>query len=978
MTQLSPSQKEILRSQPQSSTLGLSIFQPQIIFQARVNSTGTFQGMREIPYDSVSTGSYTNIENGFTVWIGSTQGGQEIGKLRVRSATSSQIVVSENSNIDWQDNEWLTIFKYVELWPIYPRIIQNPSNPEDTIWYKDYDIPYTNQNSILGTFINMGPHRAAKRDPASGLARIYYSSTGSYNLLGNSLNYGWTFEGATTPSSTSAEPGWITYNRAGNFVTRLSISGSNGSIDTAYRYVTIDPPEYLWQLTNFGGSRSEGGYTASIRVFSLIPLQENAVVVLYKNSFYGNTHINLGGNYPNAEDIFFVGYIDKDSISYDYEHSEVTFDAVSITGRMKTSSGFSVSVESKANPSYWYELLDMDGRRALYHYLRWHTTALMISDFQFVGDDRKIQFFDSDRESMYDAVDNYMRNALVGQTVSDRQGKAWMEVQARAYENPTGSFPAYLDISRRDWMNSPTIDERLSPEISFMEYGGVAYSGTTTGTFTPLIGSAPGTAPDFHGSIENHEGMALLGQSQLNRVVGNIFANANSKFPTVNMDMGINASNLDIAPQEALRLFIMPEDTVRNVTIDSLYLPEGMSWKYEPRDYSLLPTIELIQLVNGKAGETVTIPNIEDVGEGFSLPPFNLPPYPDVFNSVTNDSLDDAPPKVLVHDTTYGLIFTQTFNTPRPTWYTVNAGLTQTQYQNINRIVICPNGAIYVGKIGGGAPAATSFIARANFVGDVFVILEDAASMSAKYGGGDVWASCFGCNPLMPEQVVYVLNNLSISKPYLGANQTWVEGVNAGMGNQNGSVSFGDNCWILSGGGLGAERLFVYTNDLGSVFRTLTPSTTPGLKSGEGRHVRIGTTGSIFLYTNIVDQTITRVDGNGTTAIQNIGSNYAAGDAFADDETIFAIDTSGQFIYTIKASSGRGKSTDGGYTLIDIANLVVSAWRYTNCGTAPRWIAVSSYVFYTNDSFSTAPIDKRGDILNINPLLNLNNVRVVP
>lgn len=628
---LTQSQFEILRSQPQSSNLYLSIFQPQIIFQAQVNSTGTMRGMREIPYDNVSTGSYIGIEPNFTCWIGNTQGGQEVGKIRVRSASSSQLVVSENSNIDWGDNQWLTIFRYVELWPVFPRIIANPSNISDSIFYKDYDIAYSNQNSILGTYINMGPHRAAKRDPASGLAQIYYSSTGSYNLLGDSLSYSWFFEGATVTGSTSANPGYITYNHSGNFTTRLIISGSSGEVDTAYRYITIDPPEYRWQLQSLSGSRDEGGYTVSLKVFDTIPLQQNAVVVLYKQSYYGNQQINLGGNFPNAGDIFFVGYIDRDSIQYDYEHSEVTFEAISLTELMKKSAGFSVSVESKASPAYWYELLDMDGRRALYHYLRWHTTALQISDFQFVGDDYKIQFFDADRESMYDAINNYMRDTLIGQVVSDRQGKVWMEVQAMAYSNPTGTFVPNMSITSRDWKNVTNIDERLTPEVAYAEYGGVAYSGVVTGTFAALIGSAPGAAPGFYGSIDNHEGLALLGQSQLNSLIGNIVANKNSPYPSVSLDMAINSANLDIAPQEVVSLNILRTDTVRNLAINGLYIPDSMTWRYNSEAFMLLPEIDFKQLVTGIQGETVVIPiSPEDanLGAGFNVPSLQIPQIP--------------------------------------------------------------------------------------------------------------------------------------------------------------------------------------------------------------------------------------------------------------------------------------------------------------------------------------------------------------
>jgi hypothetical protein len=628
---LTTAQGALLRQRPQQTKLYLSIFQPQAVFKARINDASIARGARTITYNTVSLGSFTAIRAGATMWVGTSNGGNELGKIRVRSATASEIVVSENSDIDWTNLAYLTVFFYFELWPVFPRIIQDPSNVENVIFYKDYDIPYTNQNSILGTFINMGPNRAATLDPASGQTQLYWTSTGTYNLLGNTLNYNWQFEGGTPSSSSSANPGYVTYNTPGNYITSLSVSGSNGAVDVSYRTVRIhnqaNPPVQKWQLISLNGSRDEGGYTASFKVFENIPIQEHAVVVIYAENWYGSTKQSLGGNYPNGSDIFWTGYVDKDSINYDYQHSEMTFSAHSVTGMMKESSGFSVSVESKATPSKWYELLDMDCRRAIYHYLRWHTTALNIADFQFVGDDRKIQFFDADRESMYDAIDNLMRGTLWGKVVSDRQSKAWMEVSAEAYETPTTDFPAVMTVTKRDWMNEPSIEERLSEEIAFIEMGGIAYSGTVTGTFSALLASAPGNAPGFHGGQETYEGLALLGQTQLNHLVGNVLANMNSQFPSIEQEFGINASNLDIAPQETVNQVITAEDTVRNLEIDGQYIPDVMDWTYSPQDFLLLARVTFKELVDGEAGETIVIPPLED-GGGFEVPGIQIPALP--------------------------------------------------------------------------------------------------------------------------------------------------------------------------------------------------------------------------------------------------------------------------------------------------------------------------------------------------------------
>lgn len=626
---LSSTQLETLRTRPQQTTLYLSIFQPTTIFQARINDTGITKGARSITYDTVSLGSFGVIESGMTLLVGTTAGARDVGKIRIRSATSSVITVSENSNIEWADNLFLSVLKYHELWPIYPRITANPSNIVDSIFYKDYDIPYSNQNSILGTFPCAGPHRAIFRGE-----QAYYSSTGTLNLLGNSLNYNWTFEGGSPSSSSSANPGLVTYNTPGHYVTKLQVSGSNGAIDTTYRYVSVydregqgsSPPITKWELTSLGGSRDEGGYKASFKVYEDVPITENAVVVLFSDDWYGNTRVSLGGNYPNAEKIFFVGYVLEGSIHYNYQHSYVDFSVGSLSELMKQSLGFSVSVESKSNPMKWYELLDLDCRRAIYHYLKWHTTALSIADFQFVGDDRKIQFFDADRTSMYDAIDNLMRNTLIGKSVSDRQGKMWMEVEAMAYSNPTGSFTSVMDITNRDWMDMPIVDEVLSDQISQLEYGGIAYSGVVTGTFAALLGSAPGNAPSFRGTTEVHEGLALLGQAQLNQLVGNVWANQNSEFPQVSMELGISARNLDIAPQETCRVRILSTDTVRNLAIDRLYIPSGMDWQYSPVGQILLPSIDFTNLVSGDEGETIIVPGISEVGNGFNVP--QIPPIP--------------------------------------------------------------------------------------------------------------------------------------------------------------------------------------------------------------------------------------------------------------------------------------------------------------------------------------------------------------
>lgn len=635
MTLLSAPLQELARTRPQRTQLHLSIFQPRAVFKARVNNGSATRGDRTIPYDSVTLGSIADIESGMTLWVGTTEGSKDVGKIRIRSVNGSAFTISENSNIPWSDNLYLTVVRYWELWSIYPRIINDPSDIENVIFYKDYDIPYSNQNSILGTFPCAGSHQALFRGE-----QVYWSSTGTFNPLGDTLSFEWAFEGGTPTGSTLRDPGLVTYNTPGQFATRLMISGSSGMNDSTYRYVSVydrpgqgsNTPIKKWAVSSIGGSRDEGGYRATFTVFEDVPIDENSVVILFSEDWYGSTKQSIGGNSPGNERIFFVGYVTRDTIRYNYQDSSVSFEVGSLTEIMKEALGFSVSVESKANPATWYELKDMDCRRAIYHYLKWHTTAMSIADFQFLGSDYKIQFFDADRASMYDAIDNLLRNTLIGKVVSDRQGKVWMEVDAKAYSNPTGSFSAAMEITKRDWMGEPVIQEEFSDRLSYLEMGGIAYSGVNTGTFSALLACAPGSAPSFRGSIDMPEGLALLSQSQLNQLVGNLFANTNSRLPKIDMDMANNFSNLDLAPQQSAKMTILESDTVRGIPVDGLYLPDEIQWRYDPKNQILLPEISFINLVSGPAGETVGIPeSITDAGfdlGGFSVPQLQIPPLP--------------------------------------------------------------------------------------------------------------------------------------------------------------------------------------------------------------------------------------------------------------------------------------------------------------------------------------------------------------
>lgn len=643
-------QLELLETRPQRTKLWLSIYEPSTVLACRVDDASIAKGERSVTYDGVTSGSYLNVHDGMVLYVGTSAGDDDKGRLRVKSATSSVLEVAENSHIDWEDNDYLTVVNFYEITAIYPRIIQDPADPTDVIFYKDYDIEYTNQNTVLGTFVNMGSHYAGFVDPASGFVDVYYSASGSsyVGATGTSLAYEWLFEGGDPTGSTSHTPGYVSYDTPGHYTTRLLVSGSSGAMDRSYRHVSIydrpgegsDTPILSWELNDLSGDRDGGGYTGRITIREDIPeetIKDGSLVVIFADDWYGDTKESIG-RHLNRDSVVFVGYILDGTINYDWQEKSVEFAVGSATEVMKNIEGFSVSVESKNAPSTWFQLKDMTVEKALYHYLRWHSTVLKCTDFEYPDEDFRIQFFDSDRESLYSAINTLMEGTVIGKVVSDRQGKIWSEIEVSALESPTDDKEvSKLILDNDNWRGTPIIEERQTGIVSYLEMGGIQYNGPSAGTSSAYLSEAPGNAPNYRGSVERHQGLALTSQSQLNTLCGNVFAYRNARYPSSSYNLAGNYRNYDIAPQQLVSVTLEPEDTPRRLDWNEKnFTLQEMDIEYDPENEVLLPSISLSEVTSGTAGDTIIIPptppTAGDNGGGFRIAPLQLPPLPSLSN----------------------------------------------------------------------------------------------------------------------------------------------------------------------------------------------------------------------------------------------------------------------------------------------------------------------------------------------------------
>lgn len=966
----------LLRSQPHKVDLWLSIYRPKTLMAAQVTGSYTL-GDYQINYYNITTGSYASLYNDLTVMVGSQPNTDDYGRIRLRSATGTYAVFAENS-INWAQGQYLTFLDYIPIEAIYPRIIQDPSNATNVIFYKDYNIPYSNQNSIYGTLICAGPHRAGFAGTGTAL-QFYYSATGTYNVASSALTYAWTFEGGSPSSSTSFTPGNVTYSTAGHYKMRLRVTAANGAVDDTYRYVSVynrpnegtNVPTLKWELQELTGSRSEGGYTATVRLFENIgEIEPNALIVIFADAWYGASKTNVGGNAYGNSSIVFVGYVISDSIKFNYKESWVEFQIGSVSEVMKGAEGFSVSCETKATPTTWFELSEMTVPKAMYHYLRWHSTTLKTTDFQYTGDNRLVQYFDADRGSLYDAIDSFMRDGMLGSLVSDRQGKLWAEISPFGHEEPFSSVPVNnFTFHKQDWIGTPTIEERRNSGMSFAELGGIAYYGVTTNSYSALISNAPSTVPLYHGKSESPlQGLILNSQSQLNKVAGNYLAHNNTRFPNIGLSMAGSYLNLDIAPLEQMRLVIDQNDSVRGKSIQDLrYIIDAMEWTYDSKNQMFRPEVTLLQIATGTAGVTVQIPAVPPDG-GYGYPDIDLPPLPGFGDTTPVGST--VATKAVVHDTSYGFLFTDNFDSTSPQWRSFNGGLTSAQYTNANRFLICPNGVCYCAFAGQGTGATDLyFLARAPYIGGMWTIIYSYANLAS---GGNRWGILgIGQDKSSAESVGVIVENgtdsSSVRFHKISGSTITIGGVVVSAGHFYAiDVSYGDGKWLTT------TYDDVKVSTTGASFSSA-PAFVGGATLGTA-HIRAGSTGITFISRQGVTPYELWIGLNNATTLTGVDSTYAIAfdDSFWSDR-YFACSSDGT--YCMSRWNGKGRSSDGGYSWGPIPNLPVGSWWF-DCFTGGKFVAAGGTSIRYSPDFGDSWYNKEGNYLTVAPLGNINIIRI--
>jgi hypothetical protein len=628
-----------LRADNQWSSLYAAIYKPQTIFAAQINqSFTTTDDITEITFDNVTTGAYTDIPAGATMYIGTTPGAYNVGLARVRkAATSSVIYIGRISEIVWADNLYITVVREFSLWAKHWLV-----KSENEV-YMDVDIAYSDQNTLFDPVPVLGPDWVVLL--VDGSVTINPSAAGSWVFDSTISSYSWAAPGSYSVTGGSSSSCSITYTSAGQYLIQCQVTAANGKSFIGYRNVFVfesfdDAIEV--NLDSCTGDMDSGGWNFTVTGYqgiSVTDVREGAKVVLFTKDVFNGIVDNLG---PQAghENLLVVGWIDGETIEQNAELGSVKFTCRGPAGRLNTMTGFPTGLKQDTVSSLtWLLVRSLTVDKAIYNTLHWRSTLTAVADVTLTGDTRTASALTPPAGTLWSQV-VYMANRLIALPAANRFGQMFVEIDAVVTPLASrSSFPIVMTITKSDWDN----DQNLSIEYKPLAQTAIMnVSGTGDAEYEVFFARAPGLIFRRFGKQENRDQLLFSTQQECNDAAKFLLSKSNNKYPAIGIQLAQNNKFIDICPRSFVKLTVAAGDTPRGISFTNKnLLVRRMSFKHDYKTGALLTNLDTCEAEttgeNEPEGQTVIPPTIAKQNSPdqpglptFTFSPFNSPYIPTV------------------------------------------------------------------------------------------------------------------------------------------------------------------------------------------------------------------------------------------------------------------------------------------------------------------------------------------------------------
>jgi hypothetical protein len=593
---------------------------PAPVFSARVNLASPIYPIQDIPYDGVTVGAYTDLAADMLFTLGSTPGGDEYGRGRLRAAPTSTILKvgrssqgTEDGQLEVVNDAYITVYDDFRVWSKIATI-------QNFVEYKDTDIAVGDHTEKPPPVANMGPDRAWRIDASTGKARFYFSAFGSFAVADGATIVGFAWDigdGSFALGSVATDSGIYADFGPGVRYVALTVTDSNGKTHTSRRLVLADDPANSLCVSGMQAqniTRNQQGFTARVRTLVDLPradYPDGAHVLIWKDH---DPAIHGSPDPTDVSNLLFTGWHQSDQASSraleTHLQKETQLTCVDVLGRLDTLPGWDQRVEVPTEEDLeedgmnWGYMPAANMDKFLCYLIHWHSTAASVADFYPSGtwDEYPFVLFDSAGDTLYSQLQRQANRIVPDHNfTSDRFG-AMRVIPNPQFQNPADRTSVIQNsLTVQAWSEIDFGYQR--PPRVHTTHGSALRTQTEwiineeTGEKeleNPVFSIAPGTAPG-QGAREVTLGERLAkSQDDLNDCVGHHHAHENARYGSITVTLNLNADPWDFDPAAHTWVYLVttsesaPQrgidfETTRclckEVSIDYQYSEEGTTWR---------------------------------------------------------------------------------------------------------------------------------------------------------------------------------------------------------------------------------------------------------------------------------------------------------------------------------------------------------------------------------------------------------------
>jgi len=499
------------------------------VFEARINGAPTGASYAQVTFDSVTLGSYTDIQMGQTILISPTADMRQATFTGIiRKAPTSTIIYINETSVSLPDNAYITVIKDFRLIDKLARQVGNTQ-------YKFYDIPYQTTPPLI---YNLQSAYAAVADAVTNVYTVDFAPLGLPITSGATISsWLWTIPSGVTITSGSTTTQNITVEIDAGTADWITLRARDSNTHDGFFHffvasVPFDLSSVITPAVNgISFSCNENGWSGSIVAFDGVEdILDNTLCIVLSAETYNNTESNINGA------VKFVGRLRKENnqTAADETYGVVQQAAYELEGALAQFGRVEhlpFTLRNTASPTVWDELTNQTVWRAIAYTLFWHTNYLDLFALSFDSVDNtylypllptqggQIQAVIADLAVSLDAT---LESAATGETRIYRNAL----YQTTAQRNALVTVANY---DEHDWMQFALDVLEVDTAGKVQASGG--YFNAASGTVTALLSLAPGIAQGTGAEVTNLTRQILAAtsnkataQAELNTRSGNHYA----------------------------------------------------------------------------------------------------------------------------------------------------------------------------------------------------------------------------------------------------------------------------------------------------------------------------------------------------------------------------------------------------------------------------------------------------------------------